>query len=156
MTIPLAPEEPTRTPRPFPASHAEREVALITAAIAEAAREVGAVVKTDGIPHHSEGKHYAVFGLVAYTLQCELASDSDGWTWETIPAVVNEHLVGRWPCEEAGTILHLTRFVQIDGDYVIGARWEAAWIHSLWQSRGDVISDPMVGGGAATNRADAI
>jgi hypothetical protein len=50
----------------------------------------------------------------------------------------------------------LIRYLQIDGDYVIGARWEAAWIHSLWQSQGDVISDPMVGGGAATNRADAI
>jgi hypothetical protein len=126
-------EEARRCSRPFPEAHAEREIALINAAIAEAAAELGTTVNCQGTLHHVAGEHYAVFGPLAYTLQCEMASDSEGWAWETIPAVIDQHLIGQWPRDEAGTILHLQRLLWIDGDFVVAPRWEAIWVPCLWE-----------------------
>jgi hypothetical protein len=131
-------EETRKLARPFPTAHGECDMALIHAAIAEAAAEPGTVVDTRGILHHVGGAHYAVFGRVAYTLRCEVTSDSGGWSWEMMPAVVDQHLIGRWPHEEAGTILHLQRFLWIDGDFVIGPRWEAVWVACEWQACAEV------------------
>ena len=127
-------EEAKRCSRPFPEAHADREIALISAAIAEATAEPGTTVNRHGLLHHFAGEHFAVFGPLAYTLQCEIASDSEGWAWETIPAVFGGNVVGRWPRRQAGTMLHLTRFIWVDGGFVVGPRWEPVWISCLWQN----------------------
>jgi hypothetical protein len=132
-------EEAKRVSRPFPVSYAEHERALINVAIAEASAEPRALVSTAGVCHHAGTAHYAVFGPLAYTLQCELACNTDGWAWETIPALSDQHAVGCWPHREAGAILHLTRFVWIEGAFVVGPRWEPVWISCTWQDRAEVV-----------------
>jgi len=131
-------------PRPFPSGHTDSEMALIDAAMAQANESRRTVVSATGVPCHDGPRHYGQFGRLLYTLQCALVRDPDDWGWEIMPALSGGHLVGHWPGREAGSILHLRRWVQTgDEQLLLGLSWEPVWVPCLWQTAAEVgIANP--------------
>ncbi len=120
-------------PRPFPAAHEGGEQAVIRAAMLAAQHRPRAVVKASGIQYHARGRHYALFGPVAYTLACGLTWDTDGFAYDTVPAVTEGYLVGCWLPRRAGRVLHLRRDVMIDHAIVLGGTWKPVWLLCAWR-----------------------